>query len=470
MEENPYENKIEFALRYGELDELPGPKSHRKLIGICAIACVALVGIISLIAVIRANNLIVISFNVDGGSYVEDITIDKGSTIKLPTSTRTGYEFEGWYYGNTKVNEDIAYEKSTTLVAHWLRSGAETFTVDFDSKGGSKVESIKVECGKELRLPSAPKRKGYSFTSWNDKNDVPILDGALLACEDILLTAVWTEGENKEIEGPDKISLDQKTVDLVVGDTWLLVATTEPADAKNNAIIWTSSDPEVVSVDSNGLLTAHKIGEAVITAATINGKSTTALVYSDISSITIKASSDLEYITNYGNLDAQKSIDFTVETFPEVSPEDVEFIWESSNTSGVTAAATLKAKGNTANLTANNITNNDIAEVALTVSVGRVRSKAVTIYVEPKLTLSGENRVLNGRQLVVTASTSVAEWNVRAKEGSTVMTLTANRGERKIIVKPTIVKDGVTSSPLVITAVTRAGQKVDFEANCVIEQ
>ena len=103
-------------------------------------------------------------------------------------------------------------------------------------------------------------------------------------------------------------------------------------------------------------------------------------------------------------------------------------------------------------------------------SVGRVKSEEVTIYVEPKLILNGEDTVTNNQKLTVTASTAVSEWNVRAKEGSTVMTLAVSRGERKIVVKPTLVKEGVKSSPLVITAITRAGQKVDFNADCVAEQ
>ena len=468
MEENPYENKIEFALRYGELDELPGPKSHRKLISICAIACVVLVGIISLAVVIRTNNLIVISFNADGGSSVEDITIDKGSTIKLPVTTRAGYEFEGWYYNGTKVGEDVEYDKNTVLTARWLREGAETFLVDFDSNGGSKVEPIRVECGKEIKLPKAPTRDGYSFVVWSDKNEVPILDGALLACEDIILKATWTKGDKKD-EGPEKITLDQKTVNLTVGDTWLLLATTEPVGAKNSTVIWTSSDPETVSVGANGLLTAHKVGEAVITAATINGKSATAVVYSDVSSITIKASSDLEYITNYGNLDAQKSVDFVVSVFPDIPLEDSEFTWSSSNTSGVTAAASLSAKGMSGTLTAKNVSGSELIPVVVTVSVGRIRSEEITIYVEPKLELTGENRVVTNQKITIQSSISVAEWNIRAKEGSTVMTLAATRGERKVIVKPTLVKEGVASSPLVVTAVTRAGQKADIEIDCVAE-
>ena len=157
-------------------------------------------------------------------------------------------------------------------------------------------------------------------------------------------------------------------------------------------------------------------------------------------------------------------------TFPEIPLEDSDFTWESSNTSGIAAVASLSAKGASGTLTANTVSGNDITPVVLSVSVGRVKSKEVTIYVEPKLVLNGEDTVINNEKLTVTASTAVSEWNVRAKEGSTVMTLAVSRGERKIIVKPTLVKEGVKSSPLVITAITRAGQKVDFNADCVAGQ
>ena len=71
------------------------------------------------------------------------------------------------------------------------KTNTETFTVTFDSNGGSKVDSIKVECGKELSLPENPTKEGYTFLSWIDKNETPIYDKALLSCEDITLKANW---------------------------------------------------------------------------------------------------------------------------------------------------------------------------------------------------------------------------------------------------------------------------------------
>ena len=41
----------------------------------------------------------------------------------------------------------------------------------FDSKGGTEVEKIEVECNKELVLPTPPTKNGYNFVSWVDKNE-----------------------------------------------------------------------------------------------------------------------------------------------------------------------------------------------------------------------------------------------------------------------------------------------------------
>jgi len=468
MEENPYENQVEFALRYGELDHIPGFKNHRRLISICVLATVFLVGVISLFWVIRSNNLIVITFDANGGTAIADMQVDKGSTITFPETYRSGYVFEGWYRNGTKVNESATYSEDTTLVARWLSEGAETYLVEFDSDGGDAVEPIRVECGKALNLPETPEREGYTFVVWSDDNDVPILDGALLSCKDVKLTATWSEGSLADNEGPESVSLDQDEVELSVGDTGLLIATVKPDNAKNKTLVWTSSDPEVITIDPSGIITARQLGEAVITVTTINGKSASATVYSDVDVVTLKASSSLEYITNYGDLDAQKSVSFSVSVFPNIPLEESDYIWESSTSSGITSAAILETEGDTATLTAKNTGGNDVVPITVRARIGRKYSEEITIYVEPQLILTGDKLIVTDNELTATASVDVAEWSVRAREGSTVMTVESiSREDRKMVVKPTLLKPNIQGSNLVITAVTRAGQKANLEATCV---
>ena len=139
-------------------------------------------------------NYVTITFDVDGGSEVEAQKIEEGKTITLPLSTKEGYLLEGWYNGEEKVSNDTTYSVDTTLKAKWLEE-KKSFVISFDSKGGTDVDSITLECDKELTLPKAPTREGYNFGHWEDKNGTPILDQALLTCDNITLYAVWEKKE-----------------------------------------------------------------------------------------------------------------------------------------------------------------------------------------------------------------------------------------------------------------------------------
>lgn len=40
------------------------------------------------------------------------------------------------------------------------------FTVDFDTNGGSRIESVKVEHSEKVSKPEDPVKEGYKFTGW----------------------------------------------------------------------------------------------------------------------------------------------------------------------------------------------------------------------------------------------------------------------------------------------------------------
>ncbi|WP_194766334.1 Ig-like domain-containing protein [Tamlana sp. I1] len=62
------------------------------------------------------------------------------------------------------------------------------------------------------------------------------------------------------------ITLDKSTLDIDEGETATLTATLEPLDAEGT-ITWSSSNAAVATVDSEGVVTAIKEGEAAIVAA-----------------------------------------------------------------------------------------------------------------------------------------------------------------------------------------------------------
>jgi hypothetical protein len=58
---------------------------------------------------------------------------------------------------------------------------------------------------------------------------------------------------------------------VLVGEEVLIIAVVQPAKAYNKGLSWESDNPEVASVDNDGLLTAHAPGTATVTATTLDG-------------------------------------------------------------------------------------------------------------------------------------------------------------------------------------------------------
>lgn len=76
-----------------------------------------------------------------------------------------------------------------------------------------------------------------------------------------------------DLELVESLKLNKQTLELTVGSSETLVATVTPDSA---GLIWTSSDPEIASVDSNGNVIGKKAGKVTITVATTDGSNLTA--------------------------------------------------------------------------------------------------------------------------------------------------------------------------------------------------
>ena len=76
--------------------------------------------------------------------------------------------------------------------------------------------------------------------------------------------------KNKRVK---KVSLNDTSLILYAGDTRDLSFSIYPADGFYEEIEWTSSDPNVVSVDENGHIVALKTGKAIITIKINNATS-----------------------------------------------------------------------------------------------------------------------------------------------------------------------------------------------------
>ena len=113
-----------------------------------------------------------VAFNSNGGSDVEDMTdIPTGTVITLPSVTRTGYDFSGWRYGGNDYAIGDSFTVTTDgigFVAQWT---IKTYTIHFNSNGGTAVVDQTVQYGQIAQRPADPSREsdpGYSyrFNKW----------------------------------------------------------------------------------------------------------------------------------------------------------------------------------------------------------------------------------------------------------------------------------------------------------------
>ena len=82
----------------------------------------------------------------------------------------------------------------------------------------------------------------------------------------------------KEEVLPTEVKLNQSTLTLGKGESYSLISTVLPANAKNKTCTWSTSNSSVATVSNTGKVTAKATGTAVITVKTVNGKTATCKV------------------------------------------------------------------------------------------------------------------------------------------------------------------------------------------------
>ncbi|MCL2746052.1 MAG: InlB B-repeat-containing protein, partial [Coriobacteriia bacterium] len=121
------------------------------------------------ITVRRAAQQHTVSFNSHGGTHVANRTVQNGRTIgALPTPTRTGYTFQGWFSaasGGTQVHANTVVTSNRTLHARWSANPV-IHTITFDSMGVGSVGPIEVTHGAAMPAVVPPPKDGHSFVGW----------------------------------------------------------------------------------------------------------------------------------------------------------------------------------------------------------------------------------------------------------------------------------------------------------------
>ncbi len=189
----------------------------------------------------------------DGDSEYAKQVLPSGTLATRPDAPAAtpGYTFGGWNkadgtawdYASDKVTDNI------TLYAKWA---ANTYTITFDTAGGSEIAPITQDYGTVITAPKAPTREGYTFIGWD--KEIP----TTMPAENMTVTAQWEDsekptGEIKINENSWKAFLNNITFELFFKDTQTVTITAADNSGETVTVEYLLSAKEITKAELDGM-------------------------------------------------------------------------------------------------------------------------------------------------------------------------------------------------------------------------
>ncbi len=214
------------------------------------------------------------------GATSDWILLEDGMEVDLAMfSDWSFYMYGAFAYFNTseaelEPNEDLQLTMLGTGTMDYSSVAApmegETIKISKDlGKTWEETDYVTDESGKvTLRFEDS----GTYYISAGPQYETYKADnGAACVAPPVCTVTVKVKEASVPVTG---IQCSHKALSLQKGQTQQLTASVIPSNADNNKIVWSSSNSSVASVNSNGIVTAHEKGTAVITAMTEDGNFT----------------------------------------------------------------------------------------------------------------------------------------------------------------------------------------------------
>ncbi len=239
----------------------------------------------------------------------KDITIDIGNQyqIELLPKNSKYFDYENYVYKVedpsivkvTNLGELTALKEGSTKVNVRFKNGYEKETLDVNVKN---IEVTTLEVEKEFSLEkNSSKRLSVKINNkdnistnlvfWSEDTSIATVDnyGNVTGINEGETYIVVKSNNNVEekvriiVKTSDvkiqKITIEQKTITLKKEKTSKLNISTVPSNASLKDLKWNSNNPEIVAVDSNGVVTAISNGTAIVSVTTPDGLNAQTIIH-----------------------------------------------------------------------------------------------------------------------------------------------------------------------------------------------
>jgi len=158
--------------------------------------------------------------------YQPDSYKPNGPEIILPTLVKANHDFLGWYDNDEFTGNPITkvLPSSTGDLTLYAKFELSAFNVEFNTNGGSAIETVSVEQGEKVTEPSEPVKDGFMFKGWYTDEALTLpFNFETEITANITLYAAWEAFVEAEVDYTAYINEERQTyyIKVTVPDTAL---------------------------------------------------------------------------------------------------------------------------------------------------------------------------------------------------------------------------------------------------------